>query len=163
MSPIDQVPMLRDEVLAQLGFLNYGMFIGMACMVAAYLVGQISERKTECNRLVLILAITMGFWIAKSDFMIHQLGSYIRLIQESLPATTPQPLPYWDTWRGSLKARPIMMPIVDFGSGLVPLFLVWLSSRQLWRHGQRWFVVIALCGVVFSISAIFAALRYGGI
>ena len=175
-----QVQKLRDEIAMTDANMLHGVYIIVVLMIAAYVAGVITN-KAELYKLVLMLAVTAPFFIARMDYMIHRAGSYIRYteaattleeLRQKYPAgslNNPEnrepknssSIESWESWKGNLKSRVTVLPVLDAFAPIAALYVIICAMMFIWPGDHR-FVFISAGAFLLGIAAIPLSVQLAG-
>jgi hypothetical protein len=175
-----QVQKLREEIAMHDVNMMHGIYVIVALMIAAYIAAAISN-KLEVYMLVLMLAMTTPFFVARQEYMIHRAGSYIRYTEakaklEELRAkyppgglnnpevrqeSTASETESWESWKGNLKSRVTILPALDLLAPIAVLYLILMSALALYPSSPT-FTLSAAAGIVLGICAIPLVVMFAG-
>lgn len=140
---------LREEIEKQDKLMLGGVFLALALMVVSFIFAALSEN-ILLYKLVGALAVSMVFWVARGDYMIHRAVAYIRLIQEH-----QQEQVGWEKAKFELRSTKLVLPI-DLLSATGIFWMLRQCAAALLQAGEVRFVYLCCAGVVAGIIAIVA-------
>ena len=128
-----------------------------------------------------MLAVTATFFIARMDYMIHRAGSYIRYTEtatkpeelrqkysagsfnnsESSERTNPSTIESWESWKGRLKSRVTVLPVLDAFAPIAALYVIVCAVMFVWPGDHR-FVLLSAEVFVLGIVAIPLSVQLAG-
>jgi hypothetical protein len=140
----EEISVIRQQIADADKQMIQGVFLIVALMIGAF-IGAETTGKATLYKLVFVLAVTMTFWVARGDYLIHRAGAYIKNAEIDSGYD-------WQTYLKSLKSRMLMFPIdLLAASGLV--WVLYRCYSELSRFGEKQFAVLCVLGVVGGILA----------
>jgi hypothetical protein len=133
---------LRTEIVA-----NQVMMHWFSLIVALVLLGGVvvaERRETVLSVFLPLLSVSWAASIVRLDFFIHRQAAYLGIVESQL-REQGLAIPMWETWKGSLRATPFVVPVLDLivvSIIVIPtLYLLFGSSLKVfasrgWRGGR---------------------------
>lgn len=139
----------KDEINATVQSMMIGVYIVGALIVGGYLL-MVRNDSVEIMRTLLTCGISLAFLAAQGDHRIFRLGAWVRQVETNPDCASP-----WETHKAQLWSRVIVMPVVDFGMSIAPLYVTCNVAWRLWQADQQ-FVIVALPVLAFGMFMIWA-------
>jgi hypothetical protein len=158
-----QIGALRAEIASANGQMIQGVCFIVLLMTASYIAAVITG-KPELYKLVAMLSLTMVFFVARQDYIIHRAGAFIQLNEvetkyEGLIASELRQkhgvelTGGWETWKNSLRSRIFLLPPLDVLAAIGVFYILVCSQMALWQNHSR-FVIATSMGILLGIITI---------
>lgn len=129
---------IRAEIMAN----HVLMHLISLAVVLALLTGVWVIEKTRPTILSVFLPMLSLTWAAamvRFDLFIHRQAAYLRALEAQMSAGGVS-LPLWETWKGSLKATSLVVPLADMIACAVivipTVYLLFGPARQFFQLRQ---------------------------
>jgi hypothetical protein len=164
-----QIADRRLEIAQADALMMQAVFLIFALCMASYVAATLSG-KTELHKLVLVLVVTLPFFIARQEYMIHRPAEWIKTVQASLSTTETTvtekqiekaTVQNWEAWKDSRYSTYVLLPLLDILAGLTALYVLYCSSAVLWPTDKP-FVLWSGVGVIVGILSCIAGAKLAG-
>jgi hypothetical protein len=135
-----------------------GVFYIFLAIVAAFIAASITG-KVELHKLVMVLAVSIPFWIDRPDFFIHRNAAYIKEAQAATAAQGEQTqqsarvVPYEEWKKARWKSNAFVLPI-DLIAAIAIVWMIWTSGAFLVGVNEAAFVRNCAITLVIGILLI---------
>jgi hypothetical protein len=159
-----QIQKLRDEIISHNSDMMAGMRMITSVMVLLFIAATVIGN-LDLYSLVLVAAVTIPLFVARQDYLIHRAAAYIRYVEEDAKPkmvifaeqdARKQQVLSWETWKGNLKSRKWLLPILDLSSPMLAATMAAMATNVL-RHAG-YITIGYLCWVLIVIGIVIVAL-----
>jgi hypothetical protein len=143
---------LQNEIntvnLIMLAGVLIGVIMIFACFVAAEATG-----KTIFHEAALLLGVTVVFWVARSEVMIHRPVPYINMVQDANGNEARLALiPSWEKYLAKRNTRKLTF-ILDIAAGIAFFWIFIRAGKVMVGEGQAFWVWVYGGGIAAGIGA----------
>ncbi len=163
----EQVAQRRQEIANADTTMMTAVFVIFSLTTTAYIAAVITGRP-ELYKLVFILGLTMVFFIARQELMIHRPAGYIKMTEQKSVATKvaehpPEEdgIPSWESYKDNLWSTKFLLGPLDILAGLGIIYMFYCSGAALWTDSRQ-FVYWCIAGTIGGIVAAIVAIVFAG-
>lgn len=157
----DQIKGRREEIVDAQRLMVPGVAAGLALCIITF-VGAVATGNTKLYELVMMVIITVTFFTAAVQYMIHRSAGWIKYIGGaaeksesvvSVPgANVTVNLLDWEDWKDSRRSTYSLWPVLVLGVAAAPGYVLYESIVVLWYRNFT-FLKWSIAGVAIGILA----------
>jgi len=144
MNEIEIYVAIRNEIV-----INHVLMHVTTVLVVLLLLGGTylcEVRQSIISVILPLLSLAWAAAIVRFDYFIHRQAAYLRSVEVHLQQSGVS-IPLWETWKSSLSATAVLMPIVDFIAVLIviipTIYLLFGPAQDVfidkrWRGGRAY-------------------------
>jgi len=162
-NPVELYTSIRAEIISNQVMMHWFTLI-VALILLAGLLAIETRGRSILSAFLPLLSLAWAAAIVRFDFFIHRQAAYLRDLEGEMVRIN-MAYPLWETWKSTLRATPIVVPVLDGIAAAVivvpTLYLLFGPAQKVfeeraWR-GRRlyaWSTTILLLSMLLSLVAI---------
>lgn len=150
---------IRLEIISNHILMHWFSLIVLLSLLAGALI--VEKRDSILSVFLPLVSIAWAASMLRFDFFIHRQNAYLRHIEPELQKSA-LPFPIWESWKNSLRATKVIVPVADIAVflviGVITCYLlfgpakIYFNNRGWKRHRfYAWGIVLVLLILLGSL------------